>query len=479
MKYFILTLGCQMNISDSERLATVLEGMGYVRTEHEEEADLLGVIACSVRQKAIDKVYMKIHKWNRMKDHRPVVTFLTGCVLPADRKKFLKLFDLVFTTNELPDLPEMLSQYGIVTPYTLREKTGRKAVAAGQQGDFPSLTAIAGEKGTEEERSVLDRLWEIEPTFHSPFEAFVPIQNGCDKFCTYCAVPFTRGREVSRPSGEVLAEVDTLLERGYKSITLLGQNVNSYGLDRQGGEIPFARLLEEIGRRGEAAGRRVWVYFTSPHPRDMGHDVVDVIARYDTLAKQIHLPLQSGDDEVLRRMNRRHTVDDYRRIIDYIRRRLPAATLFTDIITGFPGESEEHFMNTLRALQEMAFNMAYIAIYSPRPGTVSARWDDDVPMKVKKERLHRLTQVLEESALAATSAMKGTTTTILVTGRDRKAGYLAGHTEGRIPVRFAAPGGDTLLTGRFVQVRITSVTPFSMEGELVNVEEEVWQENTK
>ena len=211
----------------------------------------------------------------------------------------------------------------------------------------------------------------------------------------------------------------------------------------------------------------------------MGHDVVDVIARHDTLAKQIHLPLQSGDDEVLRRMNRRHTVDDYRRIIDYIRRRLPAATLFTDIITGFPGETEEQFMNTLRALQEMTFNMAYIAIYSPRPGTVSARWDDDVPMQVKKERLHRLTQVLEESALAATSAMKGTTTTILVTGRDRKAGYLSGHTEGRIPVRFAAAGGDTLLTGRFVQVRITSVTPFSMEGELVSIEEEVWQENTK
>ncbi len=477
MKYFVLTLGCQMNISDSERLTTVLNGMGYVRTEEEEEAGLLGVIACSVRQKAIDKVYMKIHKWNRMKDRRPVVTFLTGCVLPADRKKFLRLFDLVFTTNELPALPEMLSQYGVVTPYAVQGQDHRKAPQ--KAGAFPPLTDLAREKGTEEERSVLDRLWEIEPTFHSPFEAFVPIQNGCDKFCTYCAVPFTRGREVSRPSEEVLAEVDTLLARGYRSITLLGQNVNSYGLDKQGQEFSFARLLEEIGRMGDATGRRVWVYFTSPHPRDMGPDVVEVIASYGTLAKQIHLPLQSGDDEVLRRMNRRHTVADYRRTIDHIRRLLPTATLFTDIIVGFPGETEEQFMNTLRALQEMAFNMAYIAIYSPRPGTVSARWRDDVPMSTKKERLHRLTAVLEESALAATRAMKGSAMTILVTGKDRKEGFLSGHTEGRIPVRFATPGGDTSLTGRFVQVRITSVTPFSMEGELINVEEEIWQESTR
>jgi tRNA-2-methylthio-N6-dimethylallyladenosine synthase len=475
MKYFLLTLGCQMNISDSERLTTVLEGMGYAPAQREEEADLLGVIACSVRQKAIDKVYMKIHKWNRMKEKKAVVTFLTGCVLPADREKFLKLFDLVFTTNEIPSLPEMLSQYGVVTPFTLQG--GKKgAVPEPEKGAaFPSLVTIAREKGREEDRSILDRLWEIAPTFHSPFEAFVPIQNGCDKFCTYCAVPFTRGREVSRPSEEVLAETETLLERGYKSITLLGQNVNSYGLDKKSRELTFAGLLEEIGQRADATGRRVWIYFTSPHPRDMGRDVTDVIARHDSLAKQIHLPLQSGDDEILQRMNRKHTVDDYRAILRYIREKLPSATLFTDIITGFPGETEEQFENTRRVLQEMAFNMAYIAVYSPRPGTKSARWKDDVPMKVKKERLHRLTEVLEEGALAANRRMLDRTLPVLVTGKDRKDRYLSGHTEGRIPVRFSVPGGDTSLIGHFVTLRITSVTPFSMEGELIRVEEEVWQ----
>ncbi len=479
MKYFVLTLGCQMNISDSERLVTVLEGMGYAPAQKEEEADLLGVIACSVRQKAIDKVYMKIHKWNRMKEQRPVITFLTGCVLPADREKFLKLFDLVFTTNELPGLPDLLSQYGVVTPYSLQEQQKKSTPHHRQPGDALSLTRLARETADGDDRSVLDRLWEIEPTLHSPFEAYVPIQNGCDKFCTYCAVPYTRGREVSRPSGEVLEEIARLLERGYRSITLLGQNVNSYGLDKKGEEITFAQLLDRIGGMADATGRRIWIYFTSPHPRDMGPDVVDAIARHPSLAKQIHLPLQAGDDEVLRRMNRKHTVDDYRRIVRYIRQQLPEATLFTDIIVGFPGETEEQFERTRRVLREMEYNMAYIAVYSPRPGTVSARWKDDVPMKVKKDRLHRLTTDLEESALRATRAMLHRTATLLVTGKDRKDGYLSGHTEGRIPVRFLSPGGDTSLIGKFVTVTITSVTPFSMEGELVSVEEEIWQESTK
>ncbi len=475
MKYFLLTLGCQMNISDSERLTTVLEGMGYVPTGDEEEADLLGVVACSVRQKAIDKVYGKIHRWNRMKAGRPLVTFLTGCVLPADRERFLKLFDLVFSTNEIPDLPDLLSQYGVPIPYSVPGHTRRSATT--REEGFPSLTRIAREKGSPEERSVLDRLWEIEPTFHSPFEAFVPIQNGCDKFCTYCAVPYTRGREVSRPSVEILKEIRRLIERGYRSITLLGQNVNSYGLDRRGSELSFAQLLDAIGDLCDAAGRRIWVYFTSPHPRDMTREVIDVIAAHPSLAKHIHLPLQSGDDEVLQRMNRKHTVKEYLEIIRYIRQRLPQATLFTDIIVGFPGETEEQFGNTRKMMREIGFNMAYIAVYSPRPGTISARWKDDVPMKEKKRRLHLLTADLEEGALQAARAMKDKEVIILVTGKDRKRNHLAGHTEGRIPVRFASPAGDTSYIGQFVKVRITSVTPFSMEGELLNVEEEVWEEN--
>ena len=210
MKYHLLHLGCQMNQSDGERIRTVLEEMGYQRVEEEQQADVLGIVACSVRQKAIDKVYTKIHKWNEWKRSRSLLTFASGCILPADRHKLLTRFDLLFTIQELPKLPDMIRQYGVVTPST--------AVPAA------TISTTNGSEATD--------YWHVRPRYSSAFDAFVPIQNGCDKFCTFCAVPYTRGREVSRPSREILTEVESLMARGYKSITLLGQNVNSYGLDQ-------------------------------------------------------------------------------------------------------------------------------------------------------------------------------------------------------------------------------------------------------
>ena len=217
MKYHLITLGCQMNISDSERVSAVLESMGYIRTENEEEASLLGILACSVRQKPIDKIYNKIAQWNKWKNKRNLITFVSGCILPADREKFLKTFDLIFQMSELAQLPDMIREYGIVTPAGLKQ---------------PIPVMPKNEHITE--------MWHIKPKYQSTYEAFVPIQNGCDKFCTFCAVPYTRGREVSRPSAEILDEVRHLVNQGYKSITLLGQNVNSYGLDKNGEEINFA-----------------------------------------------------------------------------------------------------------------------------------------------------------------------------------------------------------------------------------------------
>ena len=200
MKYYLLPFGCQMNLSDTERVRTVLQQMGCTPTDNEAEANILGIIACSVRQKGIDKVYGRIEKWNAMKNRQNVITFVSGCILPADRVRFLKLFDLVFTMNELPQLPDMIRQYGIVTP-------------AGMDKINPSAN--------------MEPFWEICPMRASNFEAYIPIQNGCNNFCTYCAVPYTRGREVSRPSEDILNEVKELVEKDYKSITLLGQNVNS------------------------------------------------------------------------------------------------------------------------------------------------------------------------------------------------------------------------------------------------------------
>ncbi|MBK9290120.1 MAG: MiaB/RimO family radical SAM methylthiotransferase [Bacteroidetes bacterium] len=478
MKYHLISLGCQMNQSDTERVRTVLGGMGFSETEHENEASILGIIACSVRQKAIDKVYTRIDKWNRMKHQKSLLTFVSGCILPADRERFLKLFDLVFPMSELPELPNMISQYGIVTPAGLLHQDAERqpATTVEQRAEASSLLQAA-KSGASVLKGInlnpaagIDEFWHVEPTYTSGFEAFVPIQNGCDKFCTFCAVPYTRGREVSRPSEEILAEVENLIARGFKTITLLGQNVNSYGLDKGGKEISFAELLRRIGRLGEQTGKDFWVYFTSPHPRDMTDEVIEVIAQYPVLAKQIHLPLQSGDDTVLLRMNRKHGIDRYRHIVLTIRRLIPQATLFTDIIVGFTGETEEQFMNTIRAFDEFRYNMAYIAQYSVRPGAASARWDDDVPKAVKKERYHRLTEVLMKHAYEYNQQLIGQTLKVLVRGNDRKPGYLSGHTEGKLVIRFRSD--DQSLVGNFIHVKISSAMPLSLEGELVTVETE-------
>ena len=438
MKYFLLPLGCQMNRSDTERVRTVLHGMGFTETDKEEEANILGVIACSVRQKGIDKVYSRILKWNEMKQTHNCITFVSGCILPADRERFVKLFDLVFTMNELPDLPDMIQQYGAFHAPINRNVN-------------PSAN--------------MDRFWVIDPDHLSDFEAFIPIQNGCNKFCTYCAVPYTRGREVSRKSEDIINELKELVDKGYKSITLLGQNVNSYGLDKKGEEINFAELLRRIGAYGDASGKEFWVYFTSPHPRDMSDEVIEVISQYKCLGKQIHLPIQSGDDNMLQRMNRKHTLDDYRHIIQTIRRLLPEATIFTDIIVGFTGETEEEFENSRKAMEEFKYNMAYIAQYSVRPGAVASSWADDVPKAKKRERYHILTDELMKHSLVYNQGLIGKTQKVLVTGYDRKNGFLTGHTEGKIVIRFQSR--DKSLIGQIVTVKVTSATALSIEGELL------------
>ena len=461
MKYHIITLGCQMNMSDTERTKPVIEGLGYEWTDNEDEANLVGILACSVRQKAIDKVYGRINKWNKEKNKRNLLTFVTGCILPADREKFLKLFDIVFPMSELQELPDMIRQNGIVTPASLRIEEEKSGIVFRNDRIQELKKSAAGLKLNEH----MSDFWNINPAYESKFEAFVPIQNGCDKFCTFCAVPYTRGREVSRPSSEILEEVKNLVEQDYKSITLLGQNVNSYGLDKKGEEISFPDLLRRIGEYGKVSGKEFWVYFTSPHPRDMTDEVIEVIAEYDCLAKQIHLPVQSGDDKVLIRMNRKHNMDKYRHIVQTIRRLIPQATLFTDIIVGFTGETDEQFESTRRIMEEFRYNMAYIAQYSVRPGATSSRWNDDVPKEVKKRRYHTLTEDLMKTSHEHSKAMVGKTFRVLVRGKERKGEFLSGLTEGKINVRI--PSTDTSLIGQIVDVKITQATEFSLAGELV------------
>ena len=460
MKYFLLPLGCQMNQSDTERVKTILQGMGFMPTDNEEEATLLGIIACSVRQKGIDKVYSRIMKWNEMKDRKNCITFVSGCILPADRERFLKLFDLVFTMNDLPDLPDMIRQYGIVVP------TNPQPNFEIEYQEIKRPLAPLFHKNDKINPSAnMDRFWVIEPDHISEFEAFIPIQNGCNKFCTYCAVPYTRGREVSRKSEDILTELKELVQKDYKLITLLGQNVNSYGLDKKGEEINFAELLRRIGEYGDSVDKEFWVYFTSPHPRDMSDEVIEVISQYKCLAKQIHLPIQSGDNAMLDRMNRKHTIDDYRHIIHTIRRLIPEATIFTDIIVGFTGETEEEFENSRKAMEEFKYNMAYIAQYSVRPGAVASTWADDVPKATKKKRYHILTDELMKHSLVYNQGLVGKTLKVIVNGFDRNKSYLTGYTEGKIVIRFKS--NDRSLIGKIVKVEVTSATPLSIEGNLV------------
>lgn len=463
MKYHILTLGCQMNMSDMERTTPVIEEMGYTWTNNEEEANLVGILACSVRQKAIDKVYSRIHKWNKLKNKKNLLTFVTGCILPSDKEKFLKLFDIVFPMSELQELPEMISQYGIVTPVSLQKQHNADTIFQN-----PRINELKEKAASLKLNEHMSDFWHINPNYESGFEAFVPIQNGCDKFCTFCAVPYTRGREVSRPSSEIIEEVKSLVNQNYKSITLLGQNVNSYGLDKKDEEISFPELLRQIGEMGKASGREFWVYFTSPHPRDMTDEVIEVISQYDCLAKQIHLPVQSGDDKLLIKMNRKHSVEKYRHIVDTIRRLIPQATLFTDIIVGFTGETDEQFENTRKIMKEFNYNMAYIAQYSQRPGAVSSRWVDDVQVQTKKERFHTLTEDLKKSSFTQNRAMVGKTFRVLVRGKERKGEFLSGLTEGRINIRIHT--SDKALIGQIVNVNITAAAQFSVAGDLIKIQ---------
>lgn len=449
MKYYIVPFGCQMNRSDTERIHSILEDMGYVEGESENDPDIVlkGIIACSVRQKAIDRVYGKIRNWNKSKKEKPLITFVSGCILPSDKKKFLTMFDLVFPIEQLTELPDMIRQYGVPSPPSvgiqLEQKTETQEISP-TQSQHP-----------------IENFWQIKPRYSSPVEAWIPIQNGCDKFCSFCAVPYTRGREISRSSADVLNELRSLVENGCRSISLLGQNVNSYGLDQLGKELSFPELMREVGEIGRSSGKDFWVYFTSPHPRDFTTELLEVMAEYPVLAKWVHLPLQSGSDEVLKKMNRNHSISRYREIVDDIRRIIPESALFTDIIVGFTGESEQQFQKTVEAMKEFRYDMAYVAQYSPRPGAQSSRWIDDVSREEKERRFRILSDVMVEITEPMNQSKIGKIERVLITGRERKPGYLSGHTEGRIPVRIR---DDNIKIGEILPVRITSARKLSIEG---------------
>lgn len=343
-----------MNTSDSQRIATKLEEIGY-QSAPEKDADLVIVNACSVRQHAVDRVWGGIKKWSRTGKK----ILITGCVLPADKKKFNNRDVDVFDIKDLPHLGKILKKND----------------------------------------SNLDEYFDI-PMKMSGKIAYIPIMTGCDNFCSYCAVPYTRGREVSRPQDDILVEVKTAIDAGHKEIWLLGQNVNSYRqtnrqIDKKKNRIDnkdFIKLLEKID---DLPGKFKF-NFMSSNPHDMTDDIIDTFSKLEKWTKELHLPLQSGDDEILKKMNRKYNSKQFLALVDNLKLKIDNLKLSTDIIVGFPTETKEQFENTLKVCQKVGFWKVFIGQYSPRPGTASAKMLDDVPAAEKKRRWEKLNKLINK-----------------------------------------------------------------------------------
>jgi len=338
--YHIITIGCQMNKSDSERLASILEQNGYRKTDNKYQADLVVVNTCGVRQSAEDRAYGLIPEIK--KRNKKVKIVLTGClVYREDVKKRLK---------EVVDVWLPLEQI-----------SNSKFLISNKISNVQCQNYLS-----------------IKPKYQSKFSAFVPIGNGCDNFCSYCVVPYARGREVYRPAKDILAEVKSLAKKNYKEIILIAQNVNSY----KSGKIDFAGLL----KMAESVKGDFWIRFATSHPKDMSDKLIKTVASCKKVLKEIHLPMQSGDNQILKKMNRKYTVEHYKKIIKKIRQLMPEAKISTDIIVGFPGETKKQFNNTAKLFKEIKFDLAYIARYSPRPGTAAFKLVDNVKPAEKKRR---------------------------------------------------------------------------------------------
>ncbi len=425
--YYVWPLGCQTNKSDGERVAAILEKMGYTKVDDDTTASVVVVVACAVRQSAVDRIYGKFRSWEKRQQKGELITMLTGCVLPHDKKKLSPKFDLIFEIEDLPKLPLLMAQSSIEITVDQRDQM---------------------------------EYFDVTPIHNSKFRAWVPIMKGCDKFCTYCAVPYTRGRERSRPSADIIKEVTELVAKGYKDIHLLGQNVNSYGLDKDGDEILFHDLMEQVAQiEGD-----FWVRFHAPHPRDFTDDVIRVIAKYPKLCNQINLPAQSGNNQVLRRMNRPYTREQYIDLVDRIKAGIPDVSLSTDIIVGFSTETEEQFEDSKTLMEYCKYDMAFIAQYSVRPGTVAARrLEDDVTKEEKKRRDVELDAVLRETFMENQQPNVGKVARVLVEKYSKT--HWLGRNQNQITVEFEAPE-DANLKGTFQNIKLESVAPFRFVGTL-------------
>lgn len=435
-KYFIKTYGCQMNEHDSEMISAILEDMSFSKTEDYEDADLIILNTCAIRENAHNKTFGMLGRIKHLKESKPnLLVGLAGCMSQEESvvdeiiSKY-KWMDFVFGTHNIHKLPEILKEHINTNKLEVNVWSNEGNVIEG----IPSKR-------------------------DSKYKAWVNIMYGCDKFCTYCIVPYTRGKQRSRLPEDIINEVKELKKQGYKEVTLLGQNVNAYGKDFTDKEYKMEDLLRDVAETNIERVR-----FVTSHPWDFTDNMIDVIAKYDNVCNYIHLPVQSGSSRILKYMGRRYTKESYLELYKKIREKVKNCSITTDIIVGFPGETKEDFEETLKLAEECKFDSAFTFIYSPRDGTPAAKMKDDVSLKEKEQRLYKLNEVINKHARVINENLVGKKMKVLLESVSEKdASMLAGYTDTMKLVNVKA---DKSYIGKIVNVKITDAKTWSLDGEI-------------
>ena len=432
-KYFVKTYGCQMNEHDSENIKAILEDMGYTATDNMEDANLIILNTCAIRENAHNKVFGLLGRIKHMKQSKEVMVGFGGCmaqeeVIVDEILNKYKWIDFVFGTHNIYDLPNII------------EKSKNK-----QEIDVFSIEG--------------DVIENIPVKRDSKYKAWVNIMYGCDKFCTYCIVPYTRGKQRSRLPKYIIDEVNELIKDGYKEVTLLGQNVNAYGKDLDI-DYNMANLLEDVAKTNIERVR-----FVTSHPWDFNDDMIDVISKYKNIMPYIHLPLQSGSDKILKLMGRRYTKEEYLTLYNKLKSKIPNCSITTDIIVGFPNETKEDFLDTLDVVNICKYDGAFTFIFSPRIGTPACRMEDDISLEEKEERLQTLNNLVNKYSKENNDKYLNKIVPVLLEDYSSKnSNYLKGYTDTMKLVNVKA---DSSYLGKIVNVKITSVKTWSMDGKII------------
>ena len=432
-KYFLRTYGCQMNVHDSEEIKAILKNLGYTETDELEDSDIVVLNTCAIRENAHDKVFGYLGRCKHLKatTKKDLIVCIGGCmaqeeVVVNELKTKHPYVDIIFGTHNIHELATMIKDVG-------KERQDIKVYSI--------------------EGNVYEN---IDYKRDSKITAWVNIMYGCDKFCTYCIVPYTRGKQRSRRACEIVREVEKLVSEGYQEVTLLGQNVNAYGKDLEN-EMTFAGLLEAVAKTNIPRVR-----FVTSHPWDFTDEMITTIAKYPNIMPYIHLPLQSGSSRILKLMGRRYTKEEYLELFDKMKKKIPGVAISTDIIVGFPGETESDFTETLEVVKHCKYDGAYTFIFSPRVGTPAASMPDDTPLKEKEDRLHRLNELVNSYSLENNQKLLNKTVPVLIQGISEKgSNKVYGYTD---TMKLVNVVGSKDLIGKIVNVTITDAKSFSLDG---------------